>query len=127
MFQHPSKWHYLYCRMFNPQVDIMKAEWHPFKATPWLMPLLIDLSGWRTRLDEIEHHIYNTTNGTDVVFIADFPGLTLENYIQEDLGNTSISVLRGEIIVELLDRNKNVTLKEDEKMMVCIFLLLSIV
>lgn len=64
------------CRMFDPTVDILTAEWHPFKATPWLKPLLTDLSDWRYRLDEIEKQIYNESNITDVTFIADFPGKT---------------------------------------------------
>ena len=38
------------------------------------MPLLSDLSEWRRRLDEIQQSVYTSTNDTDVVFIADFPG-----------------------------------------------------
>jgi len=32
------------------------------------------LSEWRRRLDDIQHGLYTSTNDTDVVFIADFPG-----------------------------------------------------
>ena len=65
----------VYCgRMFDPTVDILKAEWHPFTATSWLKPLLTDLSDWRERLDDMEKQIYDKSNITDVTFIADFPG-----------------------------------------------------
>lgn len=59
-------------RIFDPRVDIVKADWSPFKANPWLMPLLVDLSPWRTKFMEIEGTL---DNQTEIVFIADFPGL----------------------------------------------------
>ena len=42
----------------------------------------------------------------------------LENFLHEDLGNTSISVLKGEVTVELVDRKENITLTEGEKLQV---------
>lgn len=39
-----------------------------------MMPLLVDLSDWRTKLAEIEDSVYNSTQLLDVVFVADFPG-----------------------------------------------------
>ncbi|XP_060712522.1 vitamin K-dependent gamma-carboxylase isoform X2 [Hemiscyllium ocellatum] len=100
-------------RLFDPRVDIVTAEWSPFKKTSWLMPLLVDLSPWRTKFDEIEKTL---DNQTDVVFIADFPGLHLENFVSEDLGNTSVQVLKGELVVELVSEKHNYTLKQGEKM-----------
>ncbi|XP_071482923.1 vitamin K-dependent gamma-carboxylase-like [Diadema antillarum] len=94
-------------RMFDPNVDLVRAHWSPFSATPWLMPLLIELSDWRTKLAEIEDQL---DEELDVVFLADFPGLFLENYISEDLGNTSIQVLSGKIMVELVERKRNITM-----------------
>lgn len=102
-------------RLLDPRIDLLTAEWHPFKQTSWLLPLLTDLSDWRGKLDEIEKTIYKESNTTEVVFIADYPGLVLENYIQEDFGNTSITVLKGEVVVVLLDQDKiNFTLKEGQ-------------
>jgi len=89
-------------RMFDPRVDILTADWHPFKVTPWLMPLLADLSDWRQRLAQLEKDIYNNMNDTEVVFVADFPGLSLENYIQADL-KASLEVLNGQVLVEFED------------------------
>ena len=60
--------------MYDPNTDLVSARWHPLEHTAWLMPLLVDLSDWRTKLDEIETGIYEESNDTDIVFIADFPG-----------------------------------------------------
>ncbi|XP_027031142.2 vitamin K-dependent gamma-carboxylase [Tachysurus fulvidraco] len=100
-------------RIFDPRVDIVKADWSPFCTNPWLMPLLVDLSPWRTKFQEIEGTL---DNQTEVVFIADFPGLHLENYVSEDLGNTSVQVLQGTVNVEILKEMKNYTLVPGEKM-----------
>ncbi|XP_030057540.1 vitamin K-dependent gamma-carboxylase [Microcaecilia unicolor] len=100
-------------RLFDPRVDIVKAVWSPFKKTSWLKPLLVDLSPWRLKFQEVENSL---DNQTEVVFIADFPGLYLENFVSEDLGNTSIHLLKGEVAVEIVKEEKNYTLKEGEKM-----------
>ncbi|KAB1256706.1 Vitamin K-dependent gamma-carboxylase [Camelus dromedarius] len=100
-------------RIFDPRVDIVQAAWSPFRRTPWLQPLLMDLSPWRTKLQEIKSSL---DNHTEVVFIADFPGLHLENFVSEDLGNTSIQLLQGEVTVELVSEQRNQTLQEGEKM-----------
>ncbi|KAF6103507.1 gamma-glutamyl carboxylase [Phyllostomus discolor] len=100
-------------RIFDPRVDIVQAAWSPFQRTSWLQPLLMDLSPWRAKLQEIKSSL---DNHTEVVFIADFPGLHLENFVSEDLGNTSIQLLQGEVTVELVAEQKNQTLQEGEKM-----------
>ncbi|KAL8174141.1 UNVERIFIED_CONTAM: hypothetical protein K2H54_039059 [Gekko kuhli] len=99
-------------RLFDPHVDIVRAEWSPFKKTPWLKPLLVDLSPWRTKLQEIEKSL---DNQTEVVFIADFPGLHLENFVSEDLGNTSLHLLKGEVAVEIVNKQTNNTLQEGDR------------
>nr|XP_040054297.1 vitamin K-dependent gamma-carboxylase isoform X2 [Gasterosteus aculeatus aculeatus] len=102
-------------RIFDPRVDIVKAEWSPFRPSTWLMPLLVDLSPWRTKFQEIEGSL---DNQTEIVFIADFPGLHLENFVSEDLGNTSISVLQGKVNVEIVEEKKNYTLQPGEQIKV---------
>lgn len=42
------------------------------------------------------------------------PGLHLENFVSEDLGNTSLRVLRGKVLVELVEQQQNHSLKEGE-------------
>uniref|UniRef100_A0A7N8X9B8 Gamma-glutamyl carboxylase n=1 Tax=Mastacembelus armatus TaxID=205130 RepID=A0A7N8X9B8_9TELE len=102
-------------RIFDPRVDIVKADWSPFRPITWLMPLLVDLSPWRTKFQEIEGSL---DNQTEIVFIADFPGLHLENFVSEDLGNTSIHLLQGKVNVEIVDQNKNYTLQAGEQIKV---------
>uniref|UniRef100_A0A8C3A5R9 Vitamin K-dependent gamma-carboxylase n=1 Tax=Cyclopterus lumpus TaxID=8103 RepID=A0A8C3A5R9_CYCLU len=102
-------------RIFDPRVDVVKVDWSPFRPNTWLMPLLVDLSPWRTKFQEIEGSL---DNQTEIVFIADFPGLHLENFVSEDLGNTSISVLQGQVNVEIVEEKKNYTLQPGEQMKV---------
>jgi hypothetical protein len=45
----------------------------------------------------------------------------LENYVQDDFGNTSLSVLKGDVIVEILQdkkKSRNITLKEGDEIKV---------
>ncbi|XP_026195617.1 vitamin K-dependent gamma-carboxylase [Anabas testudineus] len=102
-------------RIFDPRVDIVKADWSPFQPNPWLMPLLVDLSPWRTKFQEIEGSL---DNQTEIVFIADFPGLHLENFVSEDLGNTSVQVLQGKVNIEIVEEKKNFTLEPGEQIKV---------
>merc|ERR1711972_1132532 len=46
----------------------------------------------------------NRSEYTEVTFIADFPGMYLENFLNTDLGNTTVEVLDGDIEVELVDQ-----------------------
>ncbi|NWQ71961.1 VKGC carboxylase, partial [Neopipo cinnamomea] len=100
-------------RLVDPRVDLVRAPWSPWTPTPWLLPLLVDLSPWRQRLQELEAQL---DGHTDTVFIADFPGLHLENFVSEDLGNTSLRVLRGQVLVELVEQQQNHSLKEGQGM-----------
>ncbi|XP_019629264.1 PREDICTED: vitamin K-dependent gamma-carboxylase-like isoform X2 [Branchiostoma belcheri] len=105
-------------RMVDPRVDIVTADWSPFSPSSWMMPLLVDLTPWREKFQEIEETM---ANETEVVFVADFPGLELENYINEDFDNVSLTVLFGEVRVEFKGKEnneslKNVTLKKDDKL-----------
>ncbi|XP_062493656.1 vitamin K-dependent gamma-carboxylase [Pezoporus occidentalis] len=100
-------------RLVDPRVDVVRAPWSPWRRTPWVLPLLLELSPWRQRLQELESSL---DPHTDVVFIADFPGLHLENFVSEDLGNTSLRVLRGEVLVELVEQHRNHSLREGEGM-----------
>uniref|UniRef100_K7FHY6 Vitamin K-dependent gamma-carboxylase n=1 Tax=Pelodiscus sinensis TaxID=13735 RepID=K7FHY6_PELSI len=88
-------------------------EWSRAPAPRGLQPLLVNLSPWRATLQQIESSL---DNQTEVVFIADFPGLHLENFVSEDLGNTSLQLLKGEVAVEILKEQRNYTLREGDRM-----------
>jgi len=45
-------------------------------------------------------------------------GLHLENFVSEDLGNTSVHVLQGQVRVEIVEENKNYTLEPGQQMKV---------
>ncbi|KAK3738172.1 hypothetical protein QZH41_019673, partial [Actinostola sp. cb2023] len=101
-------------RFVHPNVDIVTAPWSAFAHTPWVLPLLTELSPWREKMKTIYRNQLNTSMGnfSDIVFVADFPGLMLENFVSEDL-NATLTVLRGRVHVEV--KNENRTLGEDEE------------
>ncbi|XP_059145030.1 vitamin K-dependent gamma-carboxylase-like isoform X2 [Physella acuta] len=106
-------------RMVNPHVDILTADWSPFQTPSWIMPLLADLSDWRVRLELIEKSLQkDNENAVDVVFVADFPDMYLENYVQQDFENTTLTVLDGNVLIEFPDLKKNITLKRDESLQI---------
>lgn len=51
--------------------------------------------------------------------MSTFEGLHLENFVSEDLGNTSVQVLQGRVEVEVVEEKKNYSLGQGEKMQVC--------
>lgn len=62
-------------RMFNPHVDLLNASWSPFEPISYLMPLLDEALEWRSVLHEIKADVHSWNNYSDVIFIADFPGV----------------------------------------------------
>ena len=83
-------------RMVDPNVDMVKASWSPFEKPPWIQPLLTELSPWRETFVQINKQLKEKSNFSDIVFVADFPGLFLENFVAEDL-NTSLTLLHGKL------------------------------
>lgn len=97
-------------RMFDPRVNILNAPWSPFEEVTWVLPLLREFSFYRQEhFQSIVNDVSNWTDSSDVIFVADFPGLYLENYLPKELGNISITVLSGEIVIEQ-SGDPNVTL-----------------
>ncbi|XP_065361786.1 vitamin K-dependent gamma-carboxylase [Calliphora vicina] len=84
-------------RVFDPRVDLLTAEWSPFKRTAWSLPLLNELNHLRPKLRTIANEVLAWNNYSDVIFVADFPGLTLDNYISPDLTNVSLTILEGNV------------------------------
>ena len=76
--------------MVDPRVDILRAEWSPFSASNWTLPLLSSLTDWRRRLLDIRAEFRRLSDEAEemaprVVFAADFPGLALDNFVQSDV------------------------------------------
>ena len=61
------------------------------------MELLNDLADWRSKLKSLDKEIRN--EDIDVTFVADYPGLSLENYVGPDLDNTTIELMGGSVKV----------------------------
>ena len=81
-------------------MDMVTAPWSPFKQTPWIQPLLTELSPWREKLTQIRRELKEKSNFSEITFVADFPGLLLENFVAEEL-NTSLTLLHGNVIKRL--------------------------
>lgn len=66
-------------RQIDPRVDLLSPDlkWSPWENTPWLLPLLTNLSDWRTRMNEIEQQLEKNNQNALVTFVADFPGIFL--------------------------------------------------
>ena len=86
-------------RLVDPNIDIVTAPWSPTHQTPWIRPLLTGLTPWRNKLRQIETETYQKNNISDVTFVADFPGLFLENYIDNEV-KANLTVLHGMVHVE---------------------------
>jgi vitamin K-dependent gamma-carboxylase len=63
-------------RQIDPRIDLLSPDvkWSPFEDTPWLLPLLTNLSDWRTRMQQIENELSTKDQNVLVTFVADFPG-----------------------------------------------------
>jgi len=100
-------------RIFDPRVDILRAPWSPWEEVPWILPLLHEFSHWRKVFEQISEEVANWTKSSNVIFVADYPGLTLENYLSPQLDNVSLILLKGEIRIEQPGM-ENVTLRSLE-------------
>lgn len=83
-------------RMIDPNVDLVKAPWSPWQKAEWIKPLLTELSPWRQKLIHITKKLREKSNFSEITFVADFPGLFLENFVAEDL-NASLTLLNGKL------------------------------
>ncbi|XP_030380126.1 vitamin K-dependent gamma-carboxylase [Scaptodrosophila lebanonensis] len=84
-------------RTFDPRVDLLRAPWSPFERTSWSLPLLTELNDMRPKLKTITDEVLAWSNYSDVIFVADFPGLTLSNFIAADLINCTLTILDGNV------------------------------
>ena len=69
------------------------------------MPLLTNYSSWRVNLKEIQKQVHGWSNHSEVLFVADFPGMHLENYIEMEFTNVTVTVLEGTITLEQGNNN----------------------
>ncbi|KAL7667475.1 hypothetical protein ACOME3_010708 [Neoechinorhynchus agilis] len=96
-------------RQVNPHVDISTAPWSPFHPSEWIIPLYRNLSHWRHKIEFIRKEVENMDNGIQTTFVADAPGLTLTNFIENEI-SALLVVLDGEVTVEIIQDETNITL-----------------
>ena len=84
--------------MVNPYVDLLTAPWSPTTPTSWWQPLLVDLSPWRATHQHIKKVNAQLFNNSDIVFVADFPNMRLDNYISPNI-SANITVLSGYVLI----------------------------
>lgn len=84
-------------RIYNPKVDLVKSDWHPFRRPSFTLPLLREYSHLRKEIAEISRDVYSWSNYTDLMFVADFPGLSMDNYVVPEMDNVTLMVLHGAV------------------------------
>ncbi|XP_076032173.1 vitamin K-dependent gamma-carboxylase-like [Oratosquilla oratoria] len=85
-------------RIFRPDVDLARAPWSPWQQVNWVLPLATELNGWRQHLDKLQNF---SDPATDKIFITDFPGFSVESYLEDDLDNITLEVMMGSVLVTL--------------------------
>lgn len=105
-------------RILNPTVDLLKTDWHPLKKPAFTLPLLKEYNHFRKKINKISDDVFSWSNYTDVLFMADFPGLSLDNYISPELGNVTLTVLEGAIRFQLHNKTKSSSLSKGQSIQV---------
>lgn len=102
-------------RLIDPRVDIAAAPWSPWRKTPWMMPLLVNLTVWRSKIPELRKRYAIDDRSRILQCYADFPGYDLENLIPNGL-KANLTVLDGEISVNVSNHVYKLTAKRTIKL-----------
>jgi len=98
-------------RTYNPQIDIVKSNWNPFQKPSYTLPLLYENDDMRDIIKDKSKDAVMDDPFTEVTFISDFPGMFLENFLNEDFKNTTIELLKGQIEISFPDDETREILK----------------
>uniref|UniRef100_A0ABD2W199 Vitamin K-dependent gamma-carboxylase lumenal domain-containing protein n=1 Tax=Trichogramma kaykai TaxID=54128 RepID=A0ABD2W199_9HYME len=102
-------------RLFDPRVDLLTVDWHPLRPASYLMPLLEQFTAYRPELDRIERETLAWSKSSDVLFVADYPGLSLEQYLGRELDNVTLRLIEGKIAVEQAEEDEDEEDEEEEE------------
>lgn len=105
-------------RIYNPKIDLVTSDWHPFHKPTFTLPLLREYSHLRERIADISRDVYSWNNYTDLMFFADFPGLSMDNYITPAMDNVTLTVLLGAVKFEQENYTKPSSLSEGQNVAV---------
>ena len=90
-------------RLVDPRVDLTTVPWSPWKDTEWILPCMFQFDDRRQELDDISDR-YWFEEQADVVFVADFPGMSLEHYINAtETKVATLVVMDGDVKIEFLE------------------------
>ncbi|XP_055532177.1 vitamin K-dependent gamma-carboxylase [Wyeomyia smithii] len=103
-------------RIFNPEVNVLEVKWSPFEPVHWLLPLLHELTEMRAMITTMSEDVYSWNNDSDVLFVADFPGFVLHNYIVPDMDNVTLTVLNGSIVYTSSNISESVVLTKGQSL-----------
>ncbi|XP_011302375.1 vitamin K-dependent gamma-carboxylase [Fopius arisanus] len=105
-------------RIFDPNIDMLMADWHPLKPASFLMPLLTQYNSYRQKMEEITQEVYTWSNYTDVLFVADYPSMKMENYFSLEFSNVTLTVLEGQVTYSEENWQSTVTVDKDNRVSV---------
>ncbi|RDD40460.1 Vitamin K-dependent gamma-carboxylase [Trichoplax sp. H2] len=87
-------------RLVNSNIDLVSAEWSPWKATSWIMPHLNNLTWWTSEEIDLKMNLLDKTYNSSINYIADFPGFNINKFIPVDY-RANVTVLHGQIQIQL--------------------------
>lgn len=105
-------------RIYDPTVDLVKSDWHPLRKPSFTLPLLREYSHLRKEIVEISSDVYSWNNYTDLMFVADFPGFTMDNYIVPEMDNVTLTVLYGTVKFQQQNDTKASSLSRGQSVLV---------
>ncbi|RWS27648.1 vitamin K-dependent gamma-carboxylase-like protein [Leptotrombidium deliense] len=98
-------------RVYDPKVDLVKAEWSPFRKPNWVLPIIQQLTEWRQKLKQLDAHV---PDNTEFAFFADFPGFEVINYVGPHVHNAKLQALSGWAVVHIENDERRVLSRGDE-------------
>lgn len=105
-------------RVINPTVDILQSNWSPFEKPSFTLPLLSEFTSFRRTMSKISRDVFSWSNFTNLIFIADFPGLSFDNFIINELDNVTLTILDGAVKFETFNDSKPSSLSKGQSISV---------
>eukprot|EP00735_Rhodelphis_limneticus_P012925 TRINITY_DN6355_c0_g1::TRINITY_DN6355_c0_g1_i1::g.563::m.563 TRINITY_DN6355_c0_g1::TRINITY_DN6355_c0_g1_i1::g.563 ORF type:complete len:368 (-),score=91.39,sp/O88496/VKGC_RAT/40.77/3e-54,VKG_Carbox/PF05090.9/3.5e-44,DUF4622/PF15415.1/0.076 TRINITY_DN6355_c0_g1_i1:570-1673(-) len=103
-------------RLVNPTVDITRASWNPFTPSDWINPVLTQWDDMRTELADVAREYWDKSRKR-ALFVADFPGYKLENYVNsEEFDYVGFKLMSGEVRLHVVEKNATVVPKINEEL-----------
>ncbi|KAK4309926.1 hypothetical protein Pmani_018479 [Petrolisthes manimaculis] len=85
-------------RVYDPTVNILTAPWSPWTKPAWVLPVVTERK-WQQQVTHLQRQAALISPFTERFFFADYPGLTMQTYLRNDLEGVVIEVLKGTILV----------------------------